>query len=198
LFARTKRGAERLAKKLALTGVKTAAIHGGPHPNQRNMALRGFRKARYRVLVGHRMWPLRHSRWTVSRTCQLRTFRRSPRTSSIASAARDAPGAGGTASTFGRAQRSEVEIARIERTLAIRMIRCASPGRRLPEKGLRAGHRSSRSRAGAAPLALVRARAEETGGRAHPTRSISGLPCIPGAGLRSDSPACSFRAISWE
>jgi ATP-dependent RNA helicase RhlE len=51
VFARTKHGAERLARKLALTGVKTAAIHGDRTQNQRNQALRGFQEGRYRVLV---------------------------------------------------------------------------------------------------------------------------------------------------
>jgi|SRR6185312_12558639 len=51
VFARTKRGAERLAKKLHTNGVKSAAIHGDRSQNQRNMALRGFQDGQYRVLV---------------------------------------------------------------------------------------------------------------------------------------------------
>ena len=51
VFARTKRGAERLAKKLHNAGVKAAAIHGDRSQNQRNMALRGFQSGQYRVLV---------------------------------------------------------------------------------------------------------------------------------------------------
>jgi ATP-dependent RNA helicase RhlE len=51
VFARTKRGAERLARRLADQGVKTAAIHGDRSQNQRNQALRGFREGHYRVLV---------------------------------------------------------------------------------------------------------------------------------------------------
>jgi ATP-dependent RNA helicase RhlE len=51
VFARTKHGAERLAKKLSASGVKTAAIHGDRSQNQRNMALRGFQSGQYRVLV---------------------------------------------------------------------------------------------------------------------------------------------------
>jgi ATP-dependent RNA helicase RhlE len=42
VFARTKHGAERLARRLADGGVKTAAIHGDRSQNQRNHALRGF------------------------------------------------------------------------------------------------------------------------------------------------------------
>jgi ATP-dependent RNA helicase RhlE len=51
VFARTKRGAERLAKKLHSREVKAAAIHGDRSQNQRNMALRGFQSGQYRVLV---------------------------------------------------------------------------------------------------------------------------------------------------
>jgi ATP-dependent RNA helicase RhlE len=51
VFARTKRGAERLAKKLHGAGVKATAIHGDRSQNQRNQALRGFQEGHYRVLV---------------------------------------------------------------------------------------------------------------------------------------------------
>jgi ATP-dependent RNA helicase RhlE len=51
VFARTKRGAERLAKKLHGGGVKATAIHGDRSQNQRNQALRGFQDGQYRVLV---------------------------------------------------------------------------------------------------------------------------------------------------
>jgi ATP-dependent RNA helicase RhlE len=51
VFARTKRGADRLSKKLAREGVRSAAIHGDRSQNQRNHALRGFQEGQYRVLV---------------------------------------------------------------------------------------------------------------------------------------------------
>ena len=51
VFARTKHGADRLAKKLARSGSKTAAIHGDRTQSQRNLALRGFQEGSYRVLV---------------------------------------------------------------------------------------------------------------------------------------------------
>jgi len=51
VFARTKRGADRLAKKLSREGLKAAAIHGDRTQNQRNQALRGFQDRSYRVLV---------------------------------------------------------------------------------------------------------------------------------------------------
>src|SRR5271165_4424313 len=51
VFARTKHGAEKLAKKLAREGGKVAAIHGDRSQNQRNQALKGFQDGYYRVLV---------------------------------------------------------------------------------------------------------------------------------------------------
>ena len=51
VFARTKHGTDKLAKKLALAGVDAARIHGNRTQNQRNQALRGFKKGDYRVLV---------------------------------------------------------------------------------------------------------------------------------------------------
>jgi len=51
IFARTKHGAERLAKKVSARGFKSAAIHGDRSQNQRNMALKGFQDGYYRVLV---------------------------------------------------------------------------------------------------------------------------------------------------
>jgi len=51
VFARTKHGAERLAKKVSAKGFKAAAIHGDRSQNQRNMALKGFQEGYYRVLV---------------------------------------------------------------------------------------------------------------------------------------------------
>src|SRR5215471_17006730 len=52
VFARTKRGAEKLANRLSRdASVKTAAIHGDRSQNQRNQALKGFQDGYYRVLV---------------------------------------------------------------------------------------------------------------------------------------------------
>jgi ATP-dependent RNA helicase RhlE len=51
VFARTKHGADRLAKRLASSGSKAACIHGDRTQNQRNQALRGFQDGSYRVLV---------------------------------------------------------------------------------------------------------------------------------------------------
>ena len=51
VFARTKHGADRLAKKLKALGAKAAAIHGDRTQSQRNQALKGFQDGSYRVLV---------------------------------------------------------------------------------------------------------------------------------------------------
>jgi ATP-dependent RNA helicase RhlE len=51
VFARTKHGADRLAKRLARAGSKATSIHGDRTQSQRNTALRGFQEGGYRVLV---------------------------------------------------------------------------------------------------------------------------------------------------
>ena len=51
VFARTKHGTDRLAKRLSASGVRAVAMHGDRTQNQRNQALAGFREGRYRVLV---------------------------------------------------------------------------------------------------------------------------------------------------
>ncbi len=51
IFARTKRGTERLAKSLAREGFTAAMIHGDRSQSQRTAALAGFQQGRYRVLV---------------------------------------------------------------------------------------------------------------------------------------------------
>ena len=51
VFARTKRGTERLARELVRDGFSAAMIHGDRSQSQRNSALSGFQEGRYRVLV---------------------------------------------------------------------------------------------------------------------------------------------------
>jgi len=51
IFARTKRGAERLAKELVRDGFNASMIHGDRSQSQRNAALMGFQEGRYQVLV---------------------------------------------------------------------------------------------------------------------------------------------------
>jgi len=51
VFARTKRGAERIAKSLARDGFNAAMIHGDRSQSQRNKALNGFQEGHFQVLV---------------------------------------------------------------------------------------------------------------------------------------------------
>jgi ATP-dependent RNA helicase RhlE len=51
IFARTKRGTERLAKNLVRDGFSAAMIHGDRSQSQRNGALSGFEDGKYQVLV---------------------------------------------------------------------------------------------------------------------------------------------------
>jgi ATP-dependent RNA helicase RhlE len=51
VFTRTKRGADRVTKHLAASGVKAAAIHGNKSQGQREQALAAFRAGSARVLV---------------------------------------------------------------------------------------------------------------------------------------------------
>jgi superfamily II DNA/RNA helicase len=51
VFARTKHGADRLAKNLGRAGVDVTRIHGDRTQGQRNQALQGFKDGQYRVLV---------------------------------------------------------------------------------------------------------------------------------------------------
>ena len=51
VFARTKRGTERLAKNLVRQGFAAAMIHGDRTQSQRTAALAGFQRGSYRILV---------------------------------------------------------------------------------------------------------------------------------------------------
>jgi ATP-dependent RNA helicase RhlE len=51
VFARTKHGADRLAKQLARSGISAEAIHGDKAQNARSRALEQFRSGAHRVLV---------------------------------------------------------------------------------------------------------------------------------------------------
>ena len=123
VFARTKRGADRLSKKLAREGVKAAAIHGDRSQNQRNQALRGFQEGYYRVLVatdiaarGIHVDGISHVVNYDLPQVPEDFIHRVGRTGRA--------GARGTAATFAtRAQRAD--IAHIERTLDTRLVRRA-------------------------------------------------------------------------
>jgi ATP-dependent RNA helicase RhlE len=121
VFARTKRGAERLSMRLAREGVKSAAIHGDRSQNQRNQALRGFQNGSYRVLVatdvaarGIHVEGIAHVVNYDLPQVPEDFIHRVGRTARA--------GARGTASTFAtRSERSDVAL--IERTLATRLVR---------------------------------------------------------------------------
>jgi len=51
VFARTKHGADKVAKNLMIDGHDVAAIHGNKSQNARQAALKGFRDGRVRILV---------------------------------------------------------------------------------------------------------------------------------------------------
>jgi ATP-dependent RNA helicase RhlE len=51
VFTRTKRGANRVAEKLAKGGIPAEAIHGNKSQNARTRALDGFKRGKHRVLV---------------------------------------------------------------------------------------------------------------------------------------------------
>ena len=126
VFARTKHGADRLARRLADHGVKTTAIHGDRSQSQRNQALRGFQEGFYRVLVatdvaarGIHVDGISHVVNYDLPQVPEDFIHRVGRTGRA--------GARGTASTFGtRLERSAV--ADIERKLAIRLTRYTETG----------------------------------------------------------------------
>lgn len=51
VFARTKHGADKLAKKLIKSGIHAAAIHGNKSQNARQKALEDFKSSKIRVLI---------------------------------------------------------------------------------------------------------------------------------------------------
>jgi ATP-dependent RNA helicase RhlE len=51
VFTRTKRGTERLAKRLAADGFAATMIHGNRSQSQRTAAIHGFQQGRFNVLV---------------------------------------------------------------------------------------------------------------------------------------------------
>ena len=51
VFTRTKRGADRLVRRLGTASIKAEALHGNKSQNQRQRTLSGFREGRTRVLV---------------------------------------------------------------------------------------------------------------------------------------------------
>jgi ATP-dependent RNA helicase RhlE len=128
VFARTKRGTERLAKNLNREGFAAAMIHGDRSQSQRTAALTGFQQGRYRILVatdlasrGIHVQDIAHViNYDLPEVAE-NFIHRVGRTGRA--------GGHGVASTlFGRDQRSE--LYQLERTLGIRMERMSSIGDR--------------------------------------------------------------------
>jgi len=125
VFARTKHGADRLARRLSRHGVDATAIHGNRSQQQRNTALRGFQQGKFRVLVatdvasrGIHVEGIAH---VVNYDLPQATEDFIHRVGRTGRAGRR-----GTASTFGtRGQRRE--ILDIERTIGMRLTRRAVP-----------------------------------------------------------------------
>ncbi len=121
VFARTKHGADRLARRLSRHGVDTAAIHGNRTQKQRNRALQGFQQGQFRVLVatnvaarGIHVEGIAHVVNYDLPQVPEDFIHRVGRTGRA--------GQRGTASTFGtRGERSEIQ--RIERTIGMRLTR---------------------------------------------------------------------------
>ncbi len=128
VFARTKHGADKLAKRLAQNGVKASAIHGDRSQNQRNQSLRGFQDGYYRVLVatdvaarGIHVDGIAHVINYDLPQVPEDFIHRAGRTARA--------GARGIASIFSTAsERSDVK--KIERTLSVRFTRKPVPGGR--------------------------------------------------------------------
>ncbi len=121
IFARTKRGTERLARNLNREGFAAAMIHGDRSQSQRTAALTGFQQGRYRILVatdlasrGIHVQDITHViNYDLPEVAE-NFIHRVGRTGRA--------GEQGVASTlFGREQRSELH--QLERTLGIRMER---------------------------------------------------------------------------
>ena len=119
VFARTKRGTDKLARNLIREGFAAAVIHGDRSQSQRTAALTGFQQGRYRILVatdvaarGIHVQDIAHViNYDLPEIAE-NFIHRVGRTGRA--------GKSGVASTlFGREQRSE--LMQLERTLGIRM-----------------------------------------------------------------------------
>jgi ATP-dependent RNA helicase RhlE len=143
VFARTKHGADRLARRLKDLGLKTAAIHGDRSQNQRNQALHGFQDGQYRVLVATDVAARGIHVDAISHVVNY-DLPQVPEDFIHRVGRTGRAGARGTASTFGtRSERSAV--AQIERMLAIRLIRYTGNGEVSADQTDAAGKSKARS-----------------------------------------------------
>ncbi len=145
VFARTKRGAERLSWALARDGFEAGIIHGGRSQSQRIAALEGFKRGRYRILVatdvaarGIHVEDVAHViNYDLPELAE-NFIHRVGRTGRA--------GEHGIASAlFSREERGE--LAQLERTLGIRIERAALP----EETPVAQPHRQERAAASARP-----------------------------------------------
>ena len=137
VFARTKRGAERLAKKLHGAGVKATAIHGDRSQNQRNQALRGFQDGQYRVLVATDVAARGIHVDNIAHVVNF-DLPQQPEDFIHRVGRTGRAGARGVASTFGtRGERRDIQ--NIERTLKVKLIMKETPEGLGREDGARAG-----------------------------------------------------------
>jgi ATP-dependent RNA helicase RhlE len=121
VFARTKHGADKLAKRLGQAGMKSAAIHGDRSQNQRMQALKGFQDGYYRVLVATDVAARGIHVEGISHVVNY-DLPQAPEDFIHRVGRTGRAGTAGTASTFGsRSERGEV--ARIERALSLRLTR---------------------------------------------------------------------------
>jgi ATP-dependent RNA helicase RhlE len=137
VFARTKRGAERLAKKLHGAGVKATAIHGDRSQNQRNQALSGFQNGQYRVLVATDVAARGIHVDNIAHVVNF-DLPQQPEDFIHRVGRTGRAGARGVASTFGtRGERRDIQ--NIERTLKINLIAKQTPDGLGREEGGRGG-----------------------------------------------------------
>lgn len=149
IFARTKRGTERLANSLNREGFAAAMIHGDRSQSQRSAALAGFQQGRYRVLVatdvasrGIHVQDIAHViNYDLPEVAE-NFIHRVGRTGRA--------GERGVASTF-FAKEQRAELSQLERTLGIRMERMPehahddAAGRISRKPGITAGHNPVRA-----------------------------------------------------
>ncbi len=149
IFARTKRGTERVARNLSREGFAAAMIHGDRSQSQRTTALAGFQQGRIRILVatdlasrGIHVQDIAHViNYDLPEVAE-NFIHRVGRTGRA--------GLRGVASTFfGREQRAELQ--QLERTLGIRMERMPLDGGPSEEPG----RRRDMDRAESAPVSRM-------------------------------------------
>ena len=138
VFARTKRGADRLSKRLAAGGVKATAIHGDRTQNQRNTALRGFQSGQYRVLVATDVAARGIHVDNIAHVVNY-DLPQQPEDFVHRIGRTGRAGARGVASTF-RTRGERKDVQHIERTLKIRLTERETPtGLRREEKSSQSG-----------------------------------------------------------